>query len=126
MFTETYFWLYRTIEKNKFNKEPDLSAYFLLSSFQGMNIATLLGIVNYFIDVLIPKNVVIMFAPILFLSILVINYLFLYRKRIKIIKKFDGFSTRRKTIGKILFVLYIIASVSLLFFVIKNFVPVRY
>jgi hypothetical protein len=123
MLSELYYWLYITIKKNKFNKEPELSAYFLLSSFQGMNIATLLGFANYFLDVLIPKEIVLICAPILFILILIINYLFLYRKRTKIIEEF---TIRRKAIGKILFVLYIVSTILIMFYVLHNFVPQRY
>jgi hypothetical protein len=126
MFTELYYWLYRTIKKNKFNKEPELSAYFLLSSFQGMNIVTLLAFANYFLDIFISKEIVVICAPILFLSILVINYLYLYRKRNEIIKKLEEFSTKRRATGKIFFIIYILATLFLLFYVITNFVLIRY
>lgn len=126
MFTELYYWMYKVIKRNKSNKEPEINAYFLFSLFEIFNICTLWGFINYFLDVFIPRDTVVISALLLIVIQLVINFLFLYKKRTEIIKKKEGFTRKRKNIGKLLFVLYIITTLFLMFYVFHNFVPVRY
>jgi small-conductance mechanosensitive channel len=126
MFKELYYWMYKAIKKNKFNKDPELNAFFLFSSFEIMNIVTFLGIINYFLDLFITRDTVVIFGFIFSVSIMVINFIFLYRKRSEIIKRMETYTSKRKLIGKLLFVIYILATLFLMFYVMHNFVPVRY
>lgn len=126
MFKELYYWMYKAIKKNKFNKDPELNAFFLFSSFEIMNIVTFLGIINYFLDLFITRDTVVIFGFIFSVSIMVINFIFLYRKRSEIIKRMETYTSKRKLIGKLLFVIYILATLFLMFYGVHNFVPVRY
>ena len=126
MFAELYYWMYKVVLKNKSNKEPEINAYFLFSLFEIFNICTLWGYINYFLDIFIPRDTVVILAIILIVIQLVINFIFLYKKSSKIINKMEGLTTKRKNIGKLLFVFYILSSLFLMFYVMSNFVPVRY
>ena len=126
MFAELYYWMYKVVLKNKSNKEPEINAYFLFSFFEFLNICTIWGFINYFLDIFIPRDTVVILSLILMVLQLGINFIFLYKKRFEIIKKMEGLTTKRKNIGKLLFVFYILATLFLMFYVMSNFVPVRY
>jgi len=126
MLTELYYWMYRIINRNKSNKEPELNAFFLFSLLECINIFTLWGFLNYFLDITVPKNTAMIINFLVILVILVINFIFLYRKRTKIIKKMEELSNKRRIIGKFLFVLYNLVTLFLMFYVVYYLVKVRY
>ena len=126
MFKEFYYYVYeihtgRGSENSKF-----FSAISGISYLQCVNIATLWGFVNSFFELDITKNLLIFLSIIIFVLTSVINYFYLYRNRTEIIKKVEGYSAKREKIGKTIFVIYIISTLFLLFYVIKNIVPVRH
>jgi|ERR1035437_3092135 hypothetical protein len=126
MFKEFYYYVYEIHIGKGSEDSKFLSAILGISYFQYMNFATLWGLLNSFFDFVITRNSVIFLSIIISTLISIINYFYLYRNRKMIIKKVEGFSAKREKIGKTFFVIYIIATLFLMFYIIKNFVPVRH
>jgi len=126
MFKEFCYYLYEIHTGKESDNSKFFSATIGISFLHSMNVMAVWGITNYLFNLLIPKDSVIILGVFISVLISVINYFYLYRKRNEIIKKIEGFSSKREKIGKTFFIVYIISTLFLLFYVINNFVPVRY
>lgn len=126
MFKEFYYYVYEIHTGKGSEDSKFFSAILGITYFESMNFATLWGLLNSFFDFVITRNSVIFLSIISTLIISVINYFYLYRNRKEIIKKVERYSIKREKIGKTIFVIYIIATLFLLFYVIKHIVPVRH
>jgi len=126
MFKEFYYYVYEIHTGKESENSKFFSALFGISFLQSVNLATVWGLMNYFIEFEISKDLLIFLCSIIPVIFSVINYSYLYRNKNEIIKKVEGFSEKREKTGKMFFVVYIIASLFLMFSVIKNFVPARY
>ena|ERR1035437_7376450 len=126
MYKEFYYYVYEIHTGKGSENSKFFSALTGISYLQSMNLMTLWGIGNYFFGIVITKDIVIFLSILIYVLFSVINYFYLYLKRKEIMKKVEGFSEKREKKGKTFFVIYIIATLFLLFFVIKNFVPVRH
>jgi len=56
MFKELYYWMSTRLAKIKSNDNPPFNAYFIINVLQIFNIVTLLMIVNYFVNIILPNN----------------------------------------------------------------------
>ena len=126
MFKEFYYYVYEIHTGKGSENSKFFSAITGITYLQSVNLATVWGLMNYFIEFEISKDLLIFLCSIIPVIFSVINYSYLYRNKNEIIKKVEGFSEKREKTGKMFFVVYIIASLFLMFFVIKNFVPARY
>jgi len=126
MFKEFYYYVYEIHIGKESENSKFFSAIFGISYLQSVNFATLWGLMNSYFELEVPKNALIFFCFIIPVLISVINYFYLFRSRNEITKKIEGFSEKREKIGKTLFVVYILTTLFLLFFVLKNFVRVKY
>ena len=126
MFKEFYYYVYEIHTGKGSENSKFLSSLIGITYLQSINFITLSGIGNYFIQIVINKEIVVFLGILIYVSFTVINYFYLYRKRNEIIKRVDGFTNKREKIGKTFFVIYIIASLFLLFYGINNFAPVRH
>lgn len=106
MFGELFYWMYRFINRNKSNQNPELNAFFLITMLEGINIATLWGIIYHYLGFVIPQNSVSFIFFSLAIVLLILNYFLLYKKAKEISQKIELFSLKRKKFGKILFVFY--------------------
>jgi len=113
MFREFCYYLYEIHTGEESDNNKFFSALIGISFFQGLNIISVFTIANYFKKVVVLKDAVIFLGVILWLSITIFNYFFLYRNKNEIIKLVEGYSTQRQKWGKILFVTYILATFAL-------------
>jgi phosphate/sulfate permease len=104
---------------------PAFNAYLLISLLQYFNILTFAIVLNYFLDIVISRNVAV-FIGLGFATILaVVNRFLLYNKREKIFNEFENFKQARKTKGIIYFWLYVGLSIVIIFIVGVNLAPTR-
>lgn len=123
MFKEFCYYLYEIHTGKESDNAKFFSALIGISFLHGMNFLSIWGIINYIFKLVIPKDSIVSLGIVLWISITLINYIFIYKKRIEITEKVKKFSSKREKIGKTFFVLYIVATFVVLFFVIENFAP---
>ena len=122
MFSELYYWMYINLRKIKTNDLPAFNAYILICLLQIFNIATIVVIIKYFlnININIDRNIAgyigLGFA---FISAIT-NRFILYNKREIIFKKCDNLPIDRQTKGQIYFWLYLILSIAIFFVTLAN------
>jgi len=125
MFKEFCYYLYEIHTGRESDNAKFLSASIGISFLHGMNILSFWGIINYFLKLVIPKDSIVFFSISLWLIITILNYFIIYKKRVEIIQKVENFSFKRKRTGEVLFVLYIIATLFTIYYVIYNLAPVN-
>jgi hypothetical protein len=126
LFKELYYWLYELLKKVKTNDNPGFNAYLGISFFECVNVLALVGIVNYFFALDIPRNIAVYFGIFIYVSLTAINFFSLFRKRNEIIKKLEKYSTERQNKGKLYFWLYALTTIVLFIYVIINLVKPKY
>lgn len=125
MLREYSYYLYEIHTGKESENNKYFSATIGISFLLGMNLMSLWGIINYLFNLIIPKDSVVFLSILISIFISTINYFYIYKKRKSIIKKVEEFSSRRERIGKISFVLYILATLFLIFYVVENLSPIR-
>ena len=123
MYKLIYFLIYTDFKKVKTNDTPAYNALLALSLLQSMNFLSIGAVVNYFLKIEINKNNATYCGIFVAFLLLLINYIYIFRKKAEIEKKYES-----KTIAKKQFYLwlYIAISVALFIFVITNFVTTKY
>src|SRR5437868_14360889 len=99
MFRELYYRLFESLKGVKTNTHPAFNAYLGISSFQCINVATLLAIINYFLKIDVSKNTSVYIGILLYIFLTVINFFYLFRKKDELGKKFDKMQMKRQNIG---------------------------
>lgn len=115
-----YYKLYQNLKTVKTNDTPATNALVILSMIHCANIATVQILFNHFFNIKLKfgsKNEIVLFAVILSISIMILNYFLLYKKREEICGKYKDEDKIQSKIGYAVLVLYIIGSASLLYFV---------
>ena len=125
MFKEFCYYLYEIHTGRESDNAKFSSAIVGITFLQEMNIISLWGIINYIFKLVIPKDSIIFMGISIWLIITILDYVLIYRKRVEIAQKVENFSFKRKRIGEVLFVLYIIATLFTIYFVIYNLAPVN-
>ncbi len=112
MLTEFYYWCYLMFKQAKSNDTPAFNACLTVGLFPIMNIASA---ISYF-DLLNSVNQNKILLGTLLISILWFVFLFfhLFSKKDEIIAMYENKSSKRKIIGKIGSIAYVILSFSLL------------
>jgi hypothetical protein len=113
---ERFYYMFFIRVFNSYNKPINqiaLKAYFNVSYFQMLNVITLWLILDYFNLVFIPKYNLKRYAILFGLIILIVNYLFLYRKRKEIITQINALPEKKIKTEKIIFVIYVFTSIVL-------------
>lgn len=117
MYKELFYWMYTYLKKVKTNDTPAFTSICFIGLLQGFNLMTI-GIIVFRrflhdvgIDLELGKYLVIGGASIL----LFVNFLFLYRKREIICKKYENLSSSRKRKGLVWFWIYSLGSPVLVF-----------
>jgi uncharacterized membrane-anchored protein len=121
MFKEFCYYLYEIHTGNESDNNKFFSALIGISFFQGMNILTLWGVLNSLFGIVISNDSIVPVGIFLSVSISIVNYFHLYCKRTEIIRKVEGFTSKREKVGKIVFVIYISTTLFLLFYIMNNF-----
>ena len=126
MFKEIYYWIYTYLSRIKTNKSPAFNAYAMICVFQIINIATLGALINYFIKIDFTRKSATCSAIISLAVLYIINYFYLYKKRILIFNKYYSYSGSRKRKGQIYFWLYFIITVLTYFYIVAFLVKPKY
>jgi len=101
---------------------PAVGAMIWLSVILGVNIYTLQKALEYclnitFFNFIKTKNELILSGVFFFLSLMIINYFLLYKKREKISEKYKNESKIKSRIGLLFLYIYMIGSFFLIYFV---------
>lgn len=117
MFREFYYWLYDYLNESK-TISPRFDAFLGVSLLQCMNVLILFGLANYFLAIDIPKESAAFAGIFLYISVTVVNYFSLFRKKDEIIKKCEKLSTERQRKGKLHFRLYALITIGIFIYVL--------
>lgn len=121
-----YYRIYKGLTKVKTNDTPALNAMILLIALQAFNILSVFGIINYFFGLEFDKQQVIIGGISLYIILLVPNYIYLFRKRNEIIKRYQNETAPQKTRGVVLLLLYIIITITVFFVLGETIVQKHY
>lgn len=121
-----YYRIYKGLTKVKTNDTPALNAMVLLIALQAFNILSVFGIINYFFRLELDKQQVIIGGISLYIILLVPNYIYLFRKRNEIIKRYQNETAPQKTKGVILLLLYIVITITVFFVLGETIVQKHY
>lgn len=115
-----YYKLWQTFKRIPTNDMPATNAMFFISMCHLANIFVIQIILdhNSFVNMKFgSKNEIYSYTVPLGLFVIGLDYLFLYRNREKLYKKYKDESKRQKLIGNILLILYILVSFGLVFYI---------
>jgi len=121
-----YYRIYQALTKVKTNDTPAFNAMLLLMILQAFNIFSVISIINYFYKVEFDKQQVFIGAMSLFIIILIPNYIFFYRKRDAIIKRYQNETKEDKKWGIIGLLFYIVVSLAVFFILGETIVHKHY
>lgn len=122
-----FYHIYFNIKKLPTNPAPGLSALVYLSLLQFLNILTIILVLNPLLQLNLKA---ISFDKLLYFSLffccilLIINYIFLYKRLNRIKKKFGKDNKFKRIIGIIVFVSYSLLSITLICLIASKF-PLR-
>lgn len=120
-----YYRLSQLLEKVPTNKKPALSAMFIITMANYMNLFTLFIVINsltgFFNVREFTKDGMIVFSYLAGICLMLLNYFFLFRRREVFSKKYLNESKQSKIIGNVLFIFYFVGSFALLYVVSKAF-----
>jgi hypothetical protein len=127
-FEELYYWAFWYIRKIKTetDKEKADSAQILISMWQCMNVVMIFIIINAYLQIVPRRNGSIIIGIIVATMLLIRNHFYLYKRRGEIFEKYERETPQRRRMGKIIFWLYVVGTLSLLFIFVELFVTPRY
>jgi len=121
-----YYRIYKALTKVKTNDTPALNAMLLLIILQSCNILSIFGIINYFLKIEIEKQQAMVGGLLLYVILLIPNYIYLFRKRNEIVKQYQNETKEDKTWGFIGLLLYILVSITVFFILGETIIQKSY
>jgi hypothetical protein len=121
-----YYRLYKALAKVKTNDTPAFNAMFMLTILQMCNILSVFMIINYLFKREYDNQQSTIIGASLCLILLVLNYIFLIRKRDKIVKRYQNETKENKTWGIIYVWLYIVITLTVFFVLGETIVQKHY
>lgn len=121
-----YYKMYQLLRKVKTNDTPATNAMYLISTCQMINMLTMYALFNHFIFKVIrlrSKDEIFVFAFIFAISIIILNYFILYKKKEEICEKYKNESKLKSRIGYLILIAYC-ASSAVLVYVIGSKYPI--
>lgn len=106
-----YYRIYKALTKIKTNNTPALNAMVLFVALQGLNVFSIFDVINHFLRIEIDKQQAMVGGLLLYVILLIPNYVYLFRKRNEIVKQFQNETKEDKTWGLIGLLLYILVSI---------------
>lgn len=103
---------------------PATNAMIFLTLWQSLNVVLIYVLVEQYSTLNIKVKAiseVYFFSIILFLILTILNYFFLYKKRIELYNKYKNDSKKQRTVGIIIMALYIFGSFSFLFYFLSKY-----
>lgn len=110
-----YYRIYKALTKLKTNKTPAFNAMILVVALQGMNIFSVYMLINYFLNLEFENKQTVTMGLSLYIILLIPNYFYLFRKKEKIMRKYQNETKEDRTWGIIGLLLYIIVSITVFF-----------
>lgn len=93
------------------NDTPATNALIMISAWEGINIITIFGLAIHFLKITFEKrDDIILFASVLGLSVMLINYFILYKNLAIICKKYENDTKKKNLTGTILLLIYLFGS----------------
>jgi hypothetical protein len=120
-----YFRIYKALTKVKTNDTPALNAMILLIILQSFNVLTIFGIINYYCNLDFTKQQVIIGGLSLYIILLIPNYIYLFREKDKIVKRYNNETKEDKTWGTIGLLTYIVVTVTIFFVLGETIVQIH-
>ena len=108
-----YYKLWQDFTGGRKDNSPALYSMMWLSCIQCVNVLTLVVFLSHFFKfniILLTHNKIVGYSSILAISIMILNFFLLYKKRKAISEKYKNESNRLKIIGFILLYIYMIGS----------------
>ena len=124
IYKSIYFHFIRTSTRN--NSNPAFDAFLLISVLGCMNILSFWGIINYYLEIKVSKNIGIISGISLYIFMTVVNFLLLYRNRKKIIDNYAQFDLKDLKKGKLYSMIYLLTSIAIFICVLFNLVNLNY
>ena len=115
-----YYKIYQSFRRVKTNDTPATNAMFLISGIEGVNILTMLLILNHFLNTKFnfsAKYEIYLIALALGLVLFTLNYFLLYKKLEEICNQYKNQNKTQITIGFFFLFIYIIGSFILVYFI---------
>jgi len=106
-----YYRIYKALTKVKTNDTPALNAMVLIVALQGLNVFSIFDVINYFLRIEIDKQQAMVGGLLLYVILLIPNYVYLFRKRNEIVKQYQNETQKDKTWGLVGLLLYILVSI---------------
>lgn len=101
--------------KVKTNDTPAYNAMLLIISLQAFNILSVFAILNYFYKWKFDKQQAIIEGLSLFVILLIPNYIYLFRRRDEVLKRYQNESKVDKIWGIVYVLLYIVITITVFF-----------
>jgi hypothetical protein len=121
-----YYRIYKILTKVKTNNTPAFNAMVLIVTLQGLNIFSAFMAINYFFKWEFDKQQIIICGLSLYIILLIPNYLYLFSKRDKIIRKYQNETKEDTTWGIVGLLLYIVVSIIVFFVLGETIVQKHY
>lgn len=122
MIDRLYYQLYKEVKTTKKNDQPFFNAYMALCFLEGLNIASIFVVANYFLKYSIPEGSGVKGSLVVFGIILFYNYFSLWVKKEEIIVKYDSLPNNN---SRLLIWIFVILSFSIFFIVLNYLVEYR-
>lgn len=119
-----YYKLWQTFKRIKTNDTPATNAMILLSCVQGVNLLILQILIKHIFQIeikFVSKDAIMLFAALVGIALMTINYFILYKKREEIYDNYKNESKNKSWIGFIFLLFYIFGSAALVYVVGSNF-----
>jgi amino acid transporter len=114
-----YFRLFKVLAKVKTNDTPAFNAMFMLTIFQICNILSVFMVVNYSFKREYNNHQSTIIGALLCFILLFLNYFFLFRKRAKIIKRYENETKEDRLWGIVALWIYVVVTIAV-FFILGN------
>lgn len=110
-----YYKIYKLLLNKDNTNDPVLHALVLLIVLQGLNVYSIIDIIDYFVKLEIYSNLNVLCGLILFVTLLVPNYIYIFRNHNEIIKRYKNEAREDRIWGFIGLLLYVLVSITVFF-----------
>ena len=121
-----YYKIFNALTKVKTNNTPALNAMLLIVILQGLNIFSVLMIIDYYFNLDIGIQYSSIIGLSLYIIMLIPNYFYLFRRRGNIVKRYENETKEDKTWGTIGLLLYVVFSIAVFFVLGETIVEKHY
>lgn len=110
-----YYKLWQCFKRIPTNDMPATNAMIFITTWQFLNLSLVYILLKYYFHIKFTIDNYITIV-VIYSVLTLLNYLFLYKKRMMIYEKYKDESKKQKLIGNILLILYIVGSFALVFY----------